>query len=639
MLAVMIHVLVIADAPIQADGPVFGNVFLDGETVSVSVPENTIGWRVLDDSLNPVAYGAVEDWRVLHPGPLPIGWYRIEFLDASNECIGFTPAAVVHKPAETASGDSPVAVDIALSWLAREEPEKWPEITRLATLTGVQWVRDRIHWREMQAETGEFLEETHYDTTARIQSDAGLEILQVFHTVPSWARDTDGEGDRPRTNLLHLHRFCEGMAQRFKGRVDAWEPWNEGNAGNFGGLTIDELCSLQKAAYLGFKRGDPDLPVCWAPLGGVNTAAQAETVLRNETWPYYDIYSIHSYDWPHAYAQLWEPARRAACGRPIWVTECDRGMKADPASPVGDYTHEYARLKAYLMAQSYACSLFSGSSRHFHFILGPYMEGERTVQFGLLREDYTPRLSYVAFAALGRFLNGARCLGRWDEPEQPDAHVYVFRAMPDGEAHDLLVAWVEKEANWPARGTQSLPWPLPEELKIEAAFDYLGRPLDTVPPGEITSAPVYAVLPEGAADALPLKTIPRSEYREGTPSPVVLQFDTPDIVPVIRQRAWTQEPERVFKPGTDVDCALLVYNFAQTDINGTISVTELPEGLAITPNRWNVTLAPQERTVLSLQMTIPASHEASDEDWVVFQGDFGPAGKPVLAFQVNRPEN
>ena len=57
------------------------------------------------------------------------------------------------------------------------------------------------------------------------------------------------------------------MAERFHGKVIAWEPWNEGNAGNFGGYTLDELCTIQKAAYLGFKAGDPALTVCWNPLG------------------------------------------------------------------------------------------------------------------------------------------------------------------------------------------------------------------------------------------------------------------------------------------------------------------------------------------------------------------------------------
>lgn len=632
----------LAGVSTQSAAPPFGNVFLLGDAVRIEVPREAADlaqtWRVLDDALTAVAFGEIRHAAVIDGGRLPAGWYRVEFLDTQNRRVGFTTAAVLHNAPQTASGASPVAVDIALSWLARDEPATWPGLARLAALAGTGWVRDRIHWREMQAGTGEFFEQTHYDAAASVQSGAGLEILQVFHTVPSWAREPVADNQRPRTDLRHLYRFCEGMARRFEGRVDAWEPWNEGNAANFGGLAMDELCSLQKAAYCGFKRGDPDLPVCWAPLGGANTPAQAEAVLRNETWPYYDVYSIHSYDWPHAYAQLWEPARRAACGRPVWVTECDRGMNADPASPADDFTHDAARLKAQFMAQSYACSLFAGASRHFHFILGPYTEGHGAIQFGLLRHDYTPRMSYVALAAVGRFLADARCLGRWEVSENPEVHLYAFRALPDGAPRDVLVAWVEKEVDWPARGKQSLPWPLHGDLRVEAAFDYLGRPIKPVPPAEITSAPVFVVLPEGETEALPLKTMPASEYRGGSPSPVVLQFDTPGIAPVMRQRAWTPEPERVFEPGTEISCELIAYNFAETEVSGAISATEIPKEMVIEPETWHVTLPAGERTVLAARMSVPAPHAPSDADWVVFQGEFGNAGRPVLAFQINRPE-
>ena len=194
------------------------------------------------------------------------------------------------------------------------------------------------------------------------------------------------------------------MARRFRGSVRAWEPWNEGNAHNFGGHAIDEMCAYQKACYLGFKAGDPTVTVGWNPIGGINTSGLVRGILDNETWPYYDTYNIHSYDWPHAFDGLWESARRAACGRPIWVTEADRGMKAQADSD--DFSPEFARRKAEYMAQSYACSLYAGASRHFHFILGHYME--QSIQFGLLRKDLTPRPSYVALAALGRFLAGGR---------------------------------------------------------------------------------------------------------------------------------------------------------------------------------------------------------------------------------------
>ncbi|MCL5282960.1 MAG: hypothetical protein M1376_24005 [Planctomycetes bacterium] len=43
------------------------------------------------------------------------------------------------------------------------------------------------------------------------------------------------------------------MGQRYEGRVLAWEPWNEANIAMFGGHTIDEMSTHQKAAYLAFK--------------------------------------------------------------------------------------------------------------------------------------------------------------------------------------------------------------------------------------------------------------------------------------------------------------------------------------------------------------------------------------------------
>ena len=638
----LLCVVLLAEALTEPVVPPFGNVFLPGDALHINVPDDAAdiaqAWRVLDDALTTIASGDASQVNVIDVGTLPPGWYRIEFLDEQGHCAAFTTAAVLPNRPPPPSQTTPVAVDIALSWLARDEHSAWPGLAGLAALAGTGWVRDRIHWRDMQTETGAFLEQTKYDGAATMQSRAGLEVLQVFHTIPSWARDA-AEGDqRARSNLGPLYRFCEEMARRFDGRIDAWEPWNEGNAGNFGGLTMDELCSLQKAAYLGFKHGNPDLTVCWAPLAGANTPAQAEAVLRNETWPYYDVYSIHSYDWPHAYAQLWEAARRAACGRPIWVTECDRGMEVDPASPVGDFTHDFAKRKAEFMAQSYACSLYSGASRHFHFILGPYTEKQGTIQFGLLRHDYTPRMSYVALTAVGHFLADAKCLGRWDATGNPDVHVYAFRARPNQLPQDVLVAWIEKEGEWPERGQQSAPWPLPEALRIEGVFDYLGRPTEPIPPAEITSAPLFVVLPEGETATLPLKTLPASEFRQGEPSPVVLQLDTPGLAPVIRNRAWTPEPERVFEPETPVVCELVVYNFANTRQRGTISVTGIPDGMTIAPDSWEVDLPAGERAVLTSQIEVHAAYTFSDSDWVVFQGEFASAGRPVLAFQANRPE-
>ncbi len=621
-----------------------GNIFLEGEKVDVAVPAELQGkaaaWRVVDDRLTTRGQGHVRKQIAITLGTLPIGWYRIEFLDEGGDLLDFTTAAVLAKLAAPIPQDSPVCLDVAISWLGSDKSDKHKfdigkngKLTNLAALAGCNWLRDRLRWREMQPGAGEFSEPNKYDAMAEIQTRQGMKVLQTFHTTPSWARDAS---NKSRADLRHLYRFCEAMAKRFKGTVQAWEPWNEGNAGNFGGYAIDELCSLQKAAYLGFKAGDPELTVCWNPFGGSTSKHLADGVLGNETWPYYDVYSIHSYDWPHGFEKRWAEARRAAVGRPIWVTEVDRGMKADPESEPGDYTHEDAVKKAQLISQEHARSLFSGATRHFHFILGDYMEGKHRVQFGLLRYDNTPRPSFVALAAVGRFLAGAKCLGRYEIADQADTHIYAFRGQPDGKKHDLLIAWHEKEVDWPNRGKQTVDWTVPSGITVQAAYDYFGRPLDDTP-AQLKSEPVFIVLPAGEAAKLPLRAVSHAKRRTSpSTSAIVLQLNMPANPLVARTNDWIPEHARVFEPGKKTECVVIVNNLGESAVEGILSLDDVPKGWKFSKTGWNVKLAPMARTALTLDITRPVDQTES-QPWITIRGDFGKAGSPVLSFEAAIP--
>jgi len=78
----------------------------------------------------------------------------------------------------------------------------------------------------------------------------------------------------------------------------------------------------------------------------VPTPQHTEGVLANGTWPYFDTYNIHSYDWSDGYADLWAPAREAAAGRSLWITEADRGTKHLGNDPWFDQDPRLERLKA-----------------------------------------------------------------------------------------------------------------------------------------------------------------------------------------------------------------------------------------------------------------------------------------------------
>jgi len=608
-----------------------GNVFLFGEGVAVVLPqdlrEKAVRWQVLTERGTIIAKGAIAqieqmDVRRIIIGRLGIGWYRVEFLDAAGEVLGWTTAAVLAQLAEPVLQDSPVCVDSATSWFAPNDPAGQERFARLAALAGANWIRDRMSWAAAHPALNKFAENTTYDSAAALQARQGLKILQVFHDTPGWATDgqLDGDGARGRfpRDLRVLYRFCKAMAERYKGRVLAWEPWNEANITAFGGHTIDEMCSHQKAAYLGFKAGDPNIIVCWNVYAGGGTPLHANGVLENQAWPYFETYNVHSYNKPDNYLEEFLPAREAACGRPIWLTECGIGLKAKTDTLWSELSPEDQLQQAKFIAKSYASSLFAGVSRHFFFILGNYRE--REIQFGLLRKDQTPRPGYVALAAVGRFLAGATCLGRHISDDSPAVHIYAFRARPDGLERDILVAWA----------AEPTAWSLPKNLQTESVHDYLGRPLGTSIPEKLDSAALFIILGKDAAQGLPLQPPPSaSSFRGGKASHIVLQLQMLHTATDLSQQAHAVARDR------QGSLAVFAYNFGEKSASGTITVESLPRGWKLIPDRWQITLDPMERKLLSVKVEVDSSDKDIPPDgWIKLRGDFAGAGQPALAFRL-----
>jgi hypothetical protein len=625
-----------------ADHP--GNVYLESETVWVKVPAETPkevrSWRVLNDKGRMVRSGVFSEDSAALPSrirleQLPVGWYRIEFLDEKRSCLQWTTAAVLQKLRAPVPQDSPVCVDSATAWFARNRPDDQARFASLAALAGVNWIRDRLTWRELEPKPGQFTKATTtYDSAAAIQASYGLKVLQVFHSTPDWAWNTELDGEHPSgrfaRDLRDVYQFCKAMAERFKGRVLAWEPWNEANISTFGGHTVDEMCSFQKAAYLGFKAGDPTVTVCWNVYTTAPTPQHTQGLLDNEEWSYFDTYNIHTYDWAHDYERLWTPALQAACGKPIWVTEADRGLKFVGPEPWCELSREDEIRKAHYIAQSYASSLYAGSVRHFYFILGNYYENNG-VQFGLLRKDMTPRPAYVALAAVGRLLAGGKCLGRWAISESQDAHVIAFRARPDGLERDVLVAWAEKKVDWPQRDKTKVPFSLPKPWQVEGVFDYLGRRLDEMP-AELSGQVLFIVLPAGQTDNIKLTTPARSAKRQHIVCPIVLQVQMPHSASMkIEPLPWSQGYEYRIDPNEPYRLHMFAYNFSGEPVKGTIRIAGKPSGWALDKETWNISIDSMQREPFEASLTIPAEQDGA----LKLTGDFGPAGKPVLAFRLH----
>jgi hypothetical protein len=587
----LILLISVVFAPIAVGSDHPGNVFLEGEDVRVSVPIAWAAWRAIDVDGNEIGLGSAPNGTAVL-GRLPAGYFEVRQRNGADRVT----AAVLTK--STFSENSPIAIDAAMSWFYPNE-EQIRDACKLCRLAGVTWVRDRSSWPEIETARGTWAKETRYERAMRIEHEAGLKVLQVNHISPAWASKNAAHFP---DDLRDVYEFYRGLAKRWYGLADAIEPWNEPDIELFGGHTGCEIASFQKAAYLGLKAGNPQLPVCQSVFA-IDRAETLEEFGANEVYPYFDRYDLHHYIGLPAYPRAYRRHRAVSGGRPMWTTEFNLMVNwADEKSK--EPSESDLRVQAYRVSKVFAEALHEGPEKAFYFILGNYVE--RNLQYGLVHQDLTPRPAYVAFAAVGRFLNAAKPIGRVDLGDE-NLKGYVFATEVDGARRETLVAWSETR------------WTTVDIRPAEMMYDYLGRKMSPGRKAKLTRAPIFMVLPPGGSKELKVAPPPaKAEWRSGNACPVVLQLIGKGDA---ANSAFRLEPTNELR--------LVAYNFGEKRARGKLSV----EGA--TGCKDEIELAPGGRLARMIKADAPEKvtvrFELEDIGSAVVSGNVmttAPANKP-----------
>lgn len=558
-----------------------GNVFLEGEEVAVKLPAVKEGesWVCVDYEGREVLKGTGGEAKA---GKLPVGYYEIWKTGEEGKRSERVTLGVLTPLKAATPEDSPIALDMAASWFFRKEdaPFAQKEAANLTALAGVKWVRDRLAWGETEPEKGRFVEETIYDRTAAAFSAEGLKVLQVFHSTPKWA------GERPKffpDDYRDAYRYLKTMSARWKGKVEAWEPWNEGDTTHFGGHTGDQMMSYQKAAALGIRAGNPEAIVGQNVFAQHQMTGVLENFIENLDPAAFDTFNFHHYVQGGAIPKSYADMRKADGGKPIWVTESYFHFRQGVKTGDLDMTPEQRKLRARFVTTNLVTALNEGPEQFFTFLLPHYVEAG--VLFGLLNEDGTPRPDYLALAAAGRLLVGAEPLGKLKSVPAG----YAFRAKPDGVEKTVVVAWAEKEMA------------LPQEIAGGEGYDFLGRKMDG---GTLGTEPVYRVLGEGVA--LDLEASPKEKpvAGKGELSPLVIQA----VFPPERLRLASSSWE--VRQGEKAEVPLRVYLFGKEAAKVSLEV-EADPALVVSLKETSFTLEPEGRGDGGLEIgwsgkTVPA---------------------------------
>lgn len=136
---------------------------------------------------------------------------------------------------------------------------------RLVQESGFQWVRFQLEWAQFQRQRGSW-DPLPMDRVIEQAHDAGLNILVVVAKAPEWALDPSGNDF-----LADYHEFTQFMtfvADRYRGKVQAWEIWNEQNLAHemAGTVRVADYFNLLRAGHIGVRLSDPNALVVFGGL-------------------------------------------------------------------------------------------------------------------------------------------------------------------------------------------------------------------------------------------------------------------------------------------------------------------------------------------------------------------------------------
>ncbi len=141
---------------------------------------------------------------------------------------------------------------------------------KLAKDAGFRWVKIMFQWDWIEKSKGKF-EWNEPDRLTKLASDMGLKLLARVDFAPPWARvpGADLKVNGPPAKNQDYADFVGAMASRYKGKIAAYQIWNEPNlAREWDGRapSAQEYVALLKGAYQAIKAGDPNAIVISAGL-------------------------------------------------------------------------------------------------------------------------------------------------------------------------------------------------------------------------------------------------------------------------------------------------------------------------------------------------------------------------------------
>jgi arabinogalactan endo-1,4-beta-galactosidase len=144
----------------------------------------------------------------------------------------------------------------------------WPNVG----VGGVRLFDNYVNWANLEPKKGEW----HFEDLDRLVNKArenGADVLLVLGQTPSWASARPNESSpyfpgnaAEPADIEDWKQYVRTVATRYRGKISAYEIWNEANLKMFWSGNFIKMAELEREAYKVLKSIDPSITVVSASL-------------------------------------------------------------------------------------------------------------------------------------------------------------------------------------------------------------------------------------------------------------------------------------------------------------------------------------------------------------------------------------
>ncbi|MDR0589418.1 MAG: hypothetical protein LBG25_02615 [Spirochaetaceae bacterium] len=319
---------------------------------------------------------------------------------------------------------------------------------------GVVWMRNTFYWSDIERRQGEW-DFSRYDEYVEEGKKAGRKILAILAYDTPWIyADQKRRRNITPERLPHYLRYVEEVVRRYRGKIDAYEIWNEPNWVFWKG-TNQDFFALSRAALGKIRELDPQVKIAagsfsWVPKKFIRDMFNSGAMEGADVVSFHP-YGVNPQSSLKQYDRFVKVLSEKGYTGEIWVTEV--GYPTDGCYPT---RVPEAVFPEYVVKTLAGLAIRGAHTVFWYELTGAYFRGQEPNRvnseyfFGLAYPDYSPRTGAAAYALCGRYIAGAEYRPELPVRENlpPAVETLYFR----GEGgRNTLILWNNGKSPLPLR--------------------------------------------------------------------------------------------------------------------------------------------------------------------------------------------